>query len=168
MSRISVFRSPELQGVILALKGMDRELASQVRKHTRSMLTPTWKESLAQHSITRMENRVLVDTARTTVSDQNVTLSAGGLSKRLSGGAKAYELAPLVEFGTDPRRTTKATSPTGTEYRRAYGSRFRARNRKGYVAYPAAADEIPRLAALWVQTVVRTFNELIENGVSRG
>lgn len=166
--RISVLRSRELQGVILALKGMDRTLAAQVRKHTRAMIEKEWRGSLAQHTITRMENRVLVDTARASVTNQNVTLKAGTLSKKLSGGAKAYEVASLVEFGTDPKRTTRATSRTGKQYRREFGSRFRPRNRKGYVAYQAAADDIPRLASLWVQTVVRTFLEAIEEGSSRG
>ena len=32
----------------------------------------------------------------------------------------------------------------------------------GYVVYPAAAEAIPRIASLWVQTAVRTLHELVE------
>lgn len=162
--RISVFDSAPLQGVILALKGAEREVAAQIRKATRQMVEPVWRQEIAQHTTGRMENRVLVDTARAAVTNQNVNLKAGHLSKRLSGGAPAYLVAPLVEFGADPTWKHEARSTRGRSYVRRMGSRFRPRNLKGYVAYPTAADVIPRIASLWVQTTVRTFYELVEKG----
>ncbi len=160
--RISVFESPALQGVILTLKGSERAIAAEMRKRTRSMVEPEWRNELAQNSITRMENIALVNTARVTVSNQNVQLKAGQLAKKLSGGGRVWEVSHLVEFGADPEWERPATSVKGKGFRRRMGSRFRPRNMKGYVVYPAAADLIPRVAALWVQTVVRTFHELVE------
>jgi hypothetical protein len=41
-------------------------------------------------------------------------------------------------------------------------AQFKPRNRSGYVFYPAAKEMIPRLASLWVQTVVKTFADIFE------
>lgn len=166
--RVSVFRSPALQGTILALKGMDKELAKQIRQHLKSVTVAEWKTDLAQHSITRMENRVLVDSGKVAVSNENITLKAGGTAKRLRGGAKVRDLTQGTEFGSNPDRQVRGTSRKGAAYKRRLGPTFRPPNKKGYVFYPAAADAIPRIAALFVQTTVRTFHELVEKGASRG
>lgn len=166
--RISVFRSPALQGTILALKGMDKELAKQIRQHIKAITVGEWKTELAQNSITRMENRVLVDSAKVSVSNQNITLKSGGTAKRLSGGARVRDVTSAVEFGRPAEGKSLSHSKTGKPYKRRHGTRFRPPNRKGYTVYPAAADAIPRIAALFVQTTVRTFHELVEKGASRG
>ena len=41
-------------------------------------------------------------------------------------------------------------------------AQFKQRNMKGYVFYPAAREMIPRLARLWVQTVVKTYALIFE------
>jgi hypothetical protein len=157
-----VWDSRELQGTILALKGLDRETAAQLRKATRQLSEPEWRTAMAQESTTLLENRVLVSTARVSVTNQSVTLKAGQLTKKLSGGARIVDLTPSVEFGSSPERRIKQHSRAGKQYTRKQGPVFRKRNRNGYVAYQAAATFIPRVAALWVQTVVRTFYEALE------
>jgi hypothetical protein len=164
--RISAFSSKDIQATILAMKGMDRELAKQVRRATKEMIQSEWQRALAEESMSRMEVRVLANTGRAAVSDQNVVLSSATVGKSLAGGAKPSEIYHNVEFGADRSfaRTYTATSKKGTSYkvRRRTRSQFRPRNMKGYVVYPAAARVIPRLAALWVQTTVRTFYEQFE------
>lgn len=162
--RISVFDSAELQATLLALKGFDKELKKEIRQRTKAIGLPEWKAALAQNSMTLQENRVLVDTARMTVSDQNVTLQSGALAKKLSGGAKASEVSHHVEFGADRNFSRGVQSSTGKTYKRHTRRQFRNRNLKGYVVYPAAAGFIPRMASLWVQTTVRTFMETMEGG----
>jgi len=155
--RISAFESPELQATILAINGMDLELKTQIRKATRSITEPEWTRELNAHASTLMETRVLSQTARVTVSNQNITLKTGQLSRRMTGGSPLASLTPAVEFGANRNKVTKG---------RHTARQFKKRNRKGYVAMPAAADIIPRIASLWVQTVVRTFHEALDKGVS--
>lgn len=165
--RINVFNSRELQGVILALGSMERELAKQIRAATRSMIAPEWQKAVAAEASTRLERRVLVDTARVTVSNQNVTLKSAGVGRALAGGAKPVQLVAAAEFGANRAHTKSyaSSSPRGrrfTVHNRHTQRQLQPRKRTGRVVYPAAAKVIPRLASLWVQTTVRTFYEAIE------
>lgn len=165
--RISVYTSKELQSLILRLKGMDRELVSQINKRTRTVAEPVWKEVLAAEATDRLQHRVLVQTGRVSVSRSNVTLRSAAIGRPLSGGARPSEIYAAVEFGAkrDEYRTYGRISPkSGQErdVRRRTKRQFRPRKMQGYVVYPAAAHIIPRIASLWVQTVVRTFHEAIE------
>ncbi|RPE75198.1 MULTISPECIES: hypothetical protein [unclassified Frondihabitans] len=156
--RISLHGSKELQAVVLRLKTVDREIATQINKATRAMAEPVWKEAVRASVTNRMETRVLSDTARVSVSRGNVTLKSATIGKSLAGGTKPYEIAHAVEFGAD----RESSRQTLTSKKRHTKRQFRPRNRKGYVVYPAAAEVIPRIASLWAQTVVRTLHEVIE------
>lgn len=164
--RISVFDSKELQAVLLSIRGFDAELRKQIRQQTKGMAQPEWQKAVTERANSNMEQRVLASTARVTASDQNVTLQSARIGRSLSGGLKPSEGYGGVEFGANRnvRTTYTATSTKGKSFQvtRRTRSQFRSRNRTGYVVYPAAAEMIPRLAALWAQTVVRTFNEAIE------
>lgn len=163
--RISVFESKHLQAVVLAMKGMDRDLAAQVRKATKSITQNEWAGDLAKQSTTDLEDKVLVETARVSVTNQNISLRAGQLNKKLRpGGPPRSTLTPSTEWGSDTNRKITSTSSKGKQYKRRQGANFRPRNRKGYVTYPAAAKIIPRIASLWVQTTVRAFYEALEKG----
>lgn len=167
--RISVYSSRELQGLIARLRTVDRETRKAIRQATRGVALPIWQESLRSHATTRLEVRTLVDTGRVKVSDQNVTLTSATIGRRLSGGLAPKKDFHLVEFGSvdrDAYRPYSATSRKGRTFpvKRRTQRMFKARNTKGYVVYPAAADAIPRLASLWAQTAVRTLHELIEGG----
>lgn len=161
MLRIDVRSSRELQAVILSIRQANKTVQAEIRRHTKPMVQTEWRSALAQESLTRFENRVLVDTARVAVSNQNVKLKAGGLARRLRGGGRVRELAAQAEFGAGLSWAT-TRSRKGREYQRRSGDQFRPYNKSGYVAYPAAARIIPRLAALWVQTAVRTMHEAFE------
>lgn len=170
--RISVFNSAELQATILAMKGMERELAKQVRRVTKAVVDPVWREAVAANASTRLESKALASTARVAVSDQNVTLKSAAIGRKLSGGLLPSQSYHAVEFGGDraAKRTYEATSSKGKKFKvtRRTQAQLRPRNRKGYVVYPAVAEVIPRIASLWVQTTVRTFYELIEKKVNHG
>jgi hypothetical protein len=161
--RISVYGSAELQSVILSMRGMDRALAKQLRAATQRAVKPIWQESVRGNVTSRLENRVLGNTATTLVRDDNVVLRAGASSKRLRGGASVAELVHSAEFGADRKfkRRVDGRGP-GKPYERRTRGQFRPRNLKGYTVYPAAADAIPRIASLWVQTTIRTFLETFE------
>lgn len=164
--RISIFHSKELQGVLLALKGMDKETAKHVRRETKNMIQPAWQKGLAERAATRLEHRTLVSTARVAVSNQNVTLKSATVGRTLAGGLQPKQSWHAVEFGGDraATRTYQARSRKGKTFTvtRRTMAQLRPRNRKGYVVYPTAAEIIPRLASLWVQTVIRSFYDTIE------
>jgi hypothetical protein len=167
--RISVFASSELRAVILGLKQLDREVKKQIRQQTKVAASEMWTQSVREHAVTRLEQRVLADTARVRVSDQNVTLSSASVGRSLKGGLKPSDDFAAVEFGADRSKTTTyaATSRRGrrfTVHNRHTRHQLRNRNRKGFAVYPAAADDIPRLASLWVQTIVRALHEALEAG----
>ncbi len=168
MLRISVHSSRQIQATIRATKNVPRELRKQIRQHTRQMVVPEWQKAVAEHATTRLESRVLGSTARALVSDQNVTLKAAHIGRSLSGGLKPSELWWAVEFGAnrDQRRgyTGRRGNTTFQVRDRRTTRQLRPRNRRGYVVYPAAANIIPRIAALWVQTVARTIHEAFEEG----
>jgi len=165
-TRISVFNSKELQGTILAMKGMDRELAKQIRRVTKQIVQPVWQRAVAERAKTRLESLVLGSTARAAVSDQNVSLQSATIGRSLSGGLKPSASWHAVEFGADRDvyETYTTTSSRGKRYdvRRRTRRQLVTRKKTGYVVFPAVAEIIPRIASLWVQTTVRTFHEQLE------
>lgn len=164
--RISVYSSRELQGLIARLKTADRETRKAIRQATRTAALPIWQESLRGHATTRLEVRVLVNTGRVRLSDQNVTLTSATIGRRLSGGLDPKVDYHEVEFGAVDREKYRRyeASRNGRYYwvKRRTLRQFKERQTTGHVVYPAAAAAIPRLASLWVQTAVRTMHEVIE------
>ncbi|WP_146134291.1 hypothetical protein [Glaciihabitans tibetensis] len=150
---------------------MDKTIASQIRKTTRAAIVPEWKSTLAQHADTRLQHRVLVSTAAATVTNLNVKLTAGSKGKPLAGGLDPKTAAGPVEFGADQQseRTYVTTSRKGKSYRvtRRTSVQLGPRRRAGKAFYPAANEIIPRVLALYAQTVVRTLSDALE-GKSNG
>lgn len=142
--RISVFSNKELQGTILLLKNAPRDIAREIRGRTKAMILPAWQESVSAAATTPLQREVLANTARVSVSDQNVTLSVATVGKTLKGGGKPQDLWVGAEFGS-------------TEHKQ-----FGPRTSRGKVVFPSADKVIPRLASLWIQTTIRTFYELME------
>jgi hypothetical protein len=169
--RISIFSSKELQAVLLAMRSLDKDLAKQLRQQTKAVVGPEWTKAVRENAQTRLEQRVLADTARVAVSNQNITLKSAGVGRRLSGGLLPKESAYAIEFGADrfapgQGRTYQSTSKRGNKYtihNRNTVGQLRPRNKKGYVVYPAIAEVVPRIASLWVQTVMRGVHEAFES-----
>lgn len=164
--RISVFNSKELQGVLVAMKSFERDLAAQIRKATKAVIAPEWTKSVRENASTRTQQRVLADTSRVAVSDQNVMLKSASVGKALSGGLKPSDDYAAEEFGANRGEYTTytATSSKGKRYtvKRRTKRQLPTRKKSGHVVFPAAAEIIPRIASLWTQTVVRTFYERFE------
>jgi hypothetical protein len=166
-TRISVFSSAELQALIVAMRGLDSAVAKQVRRVTKGIIEPVWKSEIASRVRGVFQTRVLSDTARVAVSNQNVTLKSAHIGRSLSGGRKPSELMHAAEFGADRSHTKTygAKSRKGTRFTvndRHTRNQFKSRKKTGYVVYQAVAEVIPRIASLWVQTYVRTTHEEIE------
>lgn len=147
MIRVSAYSSRELLAVLRGLRNLDRETKKHTRAGLRVMVREAWQAELAKRSRNRLQRRVLVDTARATVSDQNVRLQSARLSRSLSGGLKPSAGYGPVEFGATAPRNAKA---------------FGAPNRRGNVVYPTAAEIIPRVLAMYTQTFIRAIHEALE------
>jgi hypothetical protein len=161
--RISLLVSKELQVLATVAKSLDREVAAQLRKHTRGAAEPIWAEETRGRVHTRLQARVLSDTARVAVSDQNVTLKSATIGK-LSSGIASSVLAGPAEFGGAPGRPVQTKSRKGTAYTRRLGGAFGQVRRDGYVVFPAVRAAVPRVAALWIQTAYRTVADTFEKG----
>lgn len=160
--RISLLVSTELQTLVQVSRGLDKEVGARLRKHTRAAAEPVFREEVRGNVTTRLETRVLSDTARVAVSDLNVTLKSATIGK--VGGVPASVLAAATEFGGSPDKQIKTRSGKGTNYTRRMGRVFKLPRSRGYVFHPAVRESIPRMASLWMQTAFRTVAEQFEKG----
>lgn len=160
--RISLLVSRDLQTLVQVARGLDREVAARLRKHTRAEAEPVFQEEVRGRVTTRLETRVISDTARVAVSDMNVTLKTATIGK--VHGVPASVLAPGTEFGGVAAKTVTSTSKRGKSYTRRMGRVFKQPRSGGYVFHPAVRDVIPRMASLWMQTARRTVAEEFEKG----
>lgn len=171
MLRIDVRSSRELQAVVLAVRAAPSELAKQYRQRLKAMTDEAWSDELRGRVSTRMQSRVLLDTARTKVSDQNVQLSVGTVGRALSkrtggaGSARPVDLLRAAEFGGSMTKYSdyKRRSKHGRhDVRRRTLTAWGPFNRRGNAVYPGLAAVVPRVAALMVQTCVRTLADALE------
>ncbi|WP_026874292.1 hypothetical protein [Jiangella gansuensis] len=156
----------ELQAVVLALKAMDRDLARDIRRDTVRTMGPEWKEAVQRRASWHMDHRVIVPGTRI-AGGNPPTMIAASSRRRLSGGLVPVQAWGGFEFGSNRSRRTTYTRRN----RRTGGTHSVTRNTtrqlprrapRGRVAYPAVAEMAPRLASLWVQTVVRRVHEAAE------
>lgn len=165
MVRLNVLKSPELLATIYALRVVDKTIAAQVRKYTKAVAAPEWSKALTRRASTALEARVISSTAVVAVSNQNVRVQSAGKGRPLSGGLNPKTDYAGVEFGSNahgktyPRKSRNGGTHSVT---RVMGTQFKAHNGKGYVFYPAAREMVPRIAALWVQTAVKTIANALE------
>ena len=158
--RISVKGSDALKDMIWSLNQADREVQKQIRVQTKANLTRPWKAEIDRRAGTKLERRVISDTATVVVSNQNIRIQSAAKGRKLKGGlSPKVDYAP-IEFGAGHKKVTYTRK--GHRVTRNTTAQFKPRNRKGYVFYPAAREMIPRLASLWVQTVVKTFADVFE------
>lgn len=157
--RIDVSESREMQAALLALQSVGKETKAAVRKYTRPMVLQEWKKGLQNRAVSKLDTKVLVKSASAQVRDTNVVLKSGATGK-------LKDITKPVEFGTDRDswREYQGRSPKGKSYKvKRHTRRQLAWHRQeGRVVYPTANDLIPRVASLWVQTIIKTFYELLE------
>ena len=107
-----------------------------------------------------VQRRVISATATVAVGDQNIRVQSAAKGRRLSGGLLPKQDYAPVEFGANHKKKTYRRK--GHTVTRNTTAQFGRRNMKGEVFYPAARKMIPRLASLWVQTVVKLYADKFE------
>jgi hypothetical protein len=162
--RIDVFKSPELLATVYAIRALPNTLQKQIRQYTKAVAAPEWKKSLAERADTKMEHRVIVDTAIVSVSNQNVRIQSAGKGRPLSGGLNPKTDYAPVEFGAHAKgKSYRRKSRKGGQHSvtRVVNTQFPAPRKEGPF-YGAARNMVPRMARLWVQTAVKTIGEAID------
>lgn len=158
--RIDVRGSRELKDVILALKSSDKETRRAVTQYAKAEMVRPWLEGLNDRASTTLERRVIAGTATVAVSDQNVRIQAANKGRALSGGFRPKVDYGPVEFGAADKKVTYRRK--GHPVTRRTRAQFKPPTRQGTVFYPTAREMIPRLASLFVQTVVKVYADIFE------
>lgn len=156
--QVSARDSRELQAALLAIASVGREIKAQLRRETKGMVQPEWQEGVASRAKSKLDQKVLVKTARVQVRDTNVVLRSGATGK-------LKDLTRPVEFGSDREQWESYQGRRGSKrfpVKRHTARQMAWRRQEGRVVYPTASDLIPRMVSLWVQTTIRTFHEAIE------
>lgn len=157
--RISLLIDSPLATLQQAMRGLDSAVKRQIGAQTKRAGLPIWQEETRFRGDTRLRSH-LAQSAAVGVTATNITLKAG--VGPVSATASLLTLAKGIEFGNNPHVKEKAVSKRGKVFTRLRGNRFGPPAKTGNVAYPAARDAIPRIAALWIQTAIRTTHEEIE------
>lgn len=159
--RISLLIDSPLRRMLLSLRTVPAEARKQAQKYANAAAIPIWKEETRDRAGTRLEQRVLVDSARVGVTARNITLRSGGVGK-LSSGTPASVVAIAAEYGMGQGKEIATTSRKGTPYKRRAGAAFRAPKRGGYVFNPAVRDAVPRIASVIIQSVRRSLFDALD------
>lgn len=164
---LSARGSDQLRAVALAMKLIERDVRNAINRATRQTMTPVWRDAVAANARTGLDRRVVATGVRIAAGNPPALVAA--TSKRaLRGGLVPVETWQAVEFGADREKVTTYSrrSPKGTQHQvtRHTARQMPQRRRGGRVAYPAVKQFAPRLAALWVQIVVRQIHEAAERG----
>lgn len=146
-------RSPVIRGIIQTLALLPTEMRKQIRQQTKRVVQPEWKKALSEEAPPdRIFHDRLAGPSAAYVSDRNVTLRAG----------KAGKFPRETEFGAYREELNTYQNRRGTRVYRHTQRQFWHFVKSGRVVFPAASQIIPRIGALWAQTVVRTIHEIIE------
>lgn len=161
LGQISLLIDSPLRDLLLALRGVDVDTRKHVLAAARQDATPIWQGELAPRAASRLQSKVLVNTARVSVTARNIQLKSGAVGK-LSTGTRVSALAAAVEFGMSPGAYIATHSRKGKAYVRRAGSTFLGRTKAGKVVFPAVAEAIPRVASLVIQTCARTLYDALD------
>lgn len=159
--RISLLVDSPLRDLAIVYRNAPADARKHINRETKAAAQPIWKQETAERASTRIQQRVLVDSAKVGVTNRNVFLRSGGTGK-LRNGTPVIALATSAEFGRPHSAPIKSRSKNGKPYTRATGSLFGPRERRGRVVFPAASDSISRFASLWIQTTIRSLHEAAE------
>ena len=159
----SAASSDTFRAAALALKLIPRDLRNDINRETRRVLNPVWREAVNAEAVTKVDKAVLAKGAR--VAPGNPTQLLAATSKRpLSGGLVPNDRdeAAALEFGSPDRNSTTTYKRKGHDVTRRTERQLPWRQANGRVVYAAFAKIAPRIASLWIQTIVRRIYEAHE------
>lgn len=167
---VSVYASGQarLRIAVLGMKRAAKESRKKINDAMRAEFNPIWKKAVAEnlggfHAADTMMTR------GTRISAGNPPALIAASSTRTFGRAlKPADNWPLVEFGVGGNRQTTYTrrSKNGGSHKvtRHTMTGWPRRIRTGRIATPAAGDLIPRIRSYWIQSVIRTLADALDEG----
>ena len=158
----SAASSDTFRAAALALKLLPREVRNEINRMTRAEMNPEWRKIIGEKATSKMDRLVLAKGAR--VAPGNPTVLIAASSKRpLSDGLVPdnRDIAAAFEFGTPDRNKKETYTRKGSPVTRRTERQLPWRT-NGRVVYAAFAEIGPRLASMWVQTIVRKIMEAHE------
>lgn len=162
---LSVRDHRELTAVVLAFSRLETTVKRDINAATRSTLNPIWQGEVKSKISSRMDAKVIGAGVRVKAGNPPV-LQAATSTKAIGGRLRPGEDWQGWEFGADRSKVStysRKSKRGGTHQVKRHASRqMPVINRTGRVAYPAVAGTVPRVAALWVQVVVRCVHEAAE------
>lgn len=162
MLNVDVGDAPaELRAAVLAMKRADSAVRRDVAQRMRETMNPVWRSEVT-NGATGMAGRVLAGGARIAGGNPPQLIAASS-RRKIGRGIIPDRHWAGYEYGANHGTTRTVTSAKGTRYRRHVMRHLPARG-KGRVLEPAAARILPRIAAYWVQSVVRAFMDAAEEG----
>lgn len=158
----SAASSETFRAAALALKLLPREARNEINRMTRAEMNPEWRKIIGEKATSKMDRLVLAKGAR--VAPGNPTVLIAASSKRpLSDGLVPddRDIAAAFEFGTPDRNKKETYTRKGSTVTRRTERQLPWRT-NGRVVYAAFAEIGPRLASMWIQTIVRKIMEAHE------
>lgn len=154
-----------LRASVLAVKAATRDIRSDISRRMRGTMNPVWRDRVTAGAHGGMEARMLTVGTRIAAGNPPALVAASGNRKIGRGDLTANANAAGWEFGANDttRRQRSGRGPNKT-YTRHVMRHLPARNPKGRVVYPAAAEVLPRIASFWTQSVIRAFLDAVEEG----
>lgn len=167
---VDVFDSRELQATLLAFRILPKEVTSLTRKYTKQLVDAEWQKGLNARAATPLQRAVLARTATSSVTNSQVSMKSatkGFVGRSRGEKTPASELAGGAEFGANIGLYTKyqrrskngGTHQVSRRTMRHFGY-FR---KGGRVVFKTGEDLAPRIASMYVQTLLRTTAEAFEN-----
>lgn len=158
--RISTQIDSPLDGATARLRDVPAEAADRAAGDAYNAAQSIWKQETAGRASTRVQTRVLADTARVDKSRDSTILQAGGAG-RLSTGTPVTLLATATENGMSPDTNITQRSQGGNRYSRRLGDAFGRRTQRGNVVQPAAEATVDRL----VPVIGRAYEETLSDAL---
>jgi hypothetical protein len=167
MPLVSVREHDELRAVVLAFGRLERTVKNAINRQTRAELAPIWTDEVDRRLRTGMDRLVVGAGVRVKAGNPPVVQAAQStraIGKRLvpADQWQGWEFGygdPKTHTATYTRRTKKGGRAGVTRHT---ARQMPPRRRQGRIAYPALTSAAPRLAALWVATVVRCVHQAAE------
>lgn len=165
----SVHGSDELRAAVLALKAADRDLRRDIYARIRETMNPVWRGAVAENLTNHMQALTIAKGVRIAAGNPP-RLMAATSKRRLKGNGgglipdqhwAGFEYGGNREAYSTYKRRNPGGTGTHTVTRRTQ-RHLPPRRRSGYVLGPAVAEVAPRLASLFVQSVVRTYMDILD------
>lgn len=164
MIQVNIADAPAaLRAAVLAMKRADRDIRKVISTDMRGVMGPVWKQHVTQHltGSGRMESRMLTPGVRIAAGNPPALVAASS-TRKVGNGLVPNTNWPGWEYGQSRDSVSEVTNRYGTTYERHTNRHLPSYRKGGRVLGPAAKAVLPRIAAYWVQSVVRAFLDAAE------